>query len=285
MAKLIFSYFAICLLSFSLAIGDNEWTYDKQNNWKYTWRDGMQSPININSPYNKKVNITLDDLSFEYWEVDNTYFKHTGNNLKLFGDFGKLKFNGKYYIASEITFLKTSEHTFGANNRTIDLEIQILHEDLHGKLLIVVVTYKLDNSNSIFMNQLEFSQVKGMMKGDTKNIKNNIDVGLIFNKVTDYVYYKGSLTRPPWALDVEYLIIASQKQISQEYLDAFPDDLINKKRETQDRNNREMSILTMKNKVDTTKLWPNWPNLSYTVKFFIESLLKTKWWLQILFFS
>ena len=205
MAKLILAFIAWSFVGLILAVSDNEWNYDKQNDWKGTWRDGMQSPINIASPYTKKVNITWNDLLFEYCEVDNTYFSHTGNNLKLYGDFGKLKFNGKYFTASEITFFKNSEHSFGAQNKTIDLEVQILHEDLHGKLLIVVVTYKLNVTSSIFIDQLKFSQVKGMKKGDKRFIQNPIDVGLIFNKVSDYVYYKGSQSRPPWTLDVEYI--------------------------------------------------------------------------------
>ena len=47
------------------------------------------------------------------------------------------------------------------------------------------------------MDSINFSQVKGMKNGDSRYIKNNIDVGLIFNKITDIVHYKGSLSRPP----------------------------------------------------------------------------------------
>ena len=75
------------------------------------------------------------------------------------------------------------------------------------------------------------------------NYKRGFNISFIFNKVT--------------------IVLATQKQISQEDLDAFPSDLFNKKRETQGRKDREIIIMSMKNKVDTTKLWPNWPNLNY----------------------
>lgn len=79
----------------SVGYSQNNWDYLHQDEWDQTWSEGMQSPININSPYSNKVSVTWDDMAFDYWEVDNSYFVHTGNNLMLYGDFGKLKYNGK----------------------------------------------------------------------------------------------------------------------------------------------------------------------------------------------
>ena len=150
------------------------------------------------------------------------------------------------YEASEITFFKRSEHTYGSENKTENLEMQIFHENYDGQKLIVVINYKLNKTSSMFMDQLQFCQVKGMEKGDSRFITNTIDLGIAFSQVTEFVKYTGSLSKPPWTVGVDYLIVSSEKQISQEDLDWFPNDLVNMNRTTQDRQNRELIILTLK---------------------------------------
>ena len=255
------------------------WDYMHQEEWSKSCSEGMQSPININSPYSKKLTLTWEDLTFDYCEVDNSYFVHTGNNLKLLGNFGKIKYNNKYYEASEITFFKSSEHTYGSNNKTMGLEMQILHENYDGQKLIIVVNYQQSTSSSLFMSQLEFTQVKGMAKGDSKLFTNTIDVGLVMNQVKEFVQYQGSLSEPPCTAGVEYLIVSMEKQISKEDLDSFPQDLVGKRRPVQDRKGRDLVILTLKNSVDPTIIWPDWPDLSIDKKLvsYTDSPIPISW--------
>ena len=196
--------------------------------------------------------MTENDLSFSYHEIENAYAKHTGNNFRIYGSFGTLKFKGKTYSASQLTFYRKSEHSFGPNQQHLDLEMQILHESADMKKLVVVVNYKSTSKGSIFMDQLNLGQFKDIQAGDSRPLKKPLDVGLVFNKVTTIVQYTGTLSQPPCALDVQYLILSNIRKVKAEDLKGFPHDLVGKKRKTQERNDRALILINYKSGVQVS---------------------------------
>jgi len=179
--------------------------------------------------------------------VENAYATHTGNNLKVIGSFGYLEYNNIRYAASELTFFRKSEHSFGPRESHLDMEMQIFHRSSQGQLLVVAVNYRLNDTNSMFMDQLNFGQVSGMQSGDSRPVRNAVDVGLVFNNVTQLIMYQGSLTAPPCSAQVTYLILGNLKRITETFLDAFPTDLINMRRETHDRGNIDLVLMNYQN--------------------------------------
>lgn len=212
----------------------------------------MQSPININSPYSKKVKVSNEDLIFEYQEIDDSYATHTGNNLKMYGNFGSVRFYNELYTASEITFFKKSEHTYGPDSKRNDLEMQIFHESTSGKKLVIVVSFNKSDNNSMFVDQLDFNNFQGMEKGDSRQINNYVDIGLVFNKAKEFIKYKGTISKPPCTPDVTYLVLSNIKRIQKKDLDSFPADLIDRNRDVHDRENRELVILSLEKSINKT---------------------------------
>ena len=223
------------------SVPDEDWDYVNQT-WGWQCSDPMQAPINLNSPYTSQVNISEDDLTFDYNEVDDAYISHTGNNLILTGDFGSVRFMGMDYYASQMVFYRYSEHSFGPDLVHSDLELQITHRGTDESRLVIVVNYDNSTSNSMFMEELDFEQIRGIHSGDSRRFDNLIDPGLIFNNVTQFLLYRGSLTRPPCTPNVQYIVLTSIKRITSEGLNSFPIDLEGMTRETQDREDRSITI-------------------------------------------
>ena len=168
---------------------------------------------------------------------------HTGTNLKMLGDFGSLTYNRRTYTASQVIFYRRSEHTFGVTEATLDLEMQIMHESEDHHILVLVVLYRVNTTNSLFMEQLDFSQAKGIQSGDFRNIQTVVDLGLTLNSVSQMVSYDGSLTRPPCTPNNQYIIITNIKKITQEFLDVFPEDLRGLHRPPQEREDRPLTLI------------------------------------------
>jgi len=177
-------------------------------------------------------------------------------NLRIRGEFGHATFNGLTYLATEMIFYRESEHTFGTLESRLDMEMQVVHRTEHNQILVVVMFYRLNNTNSMFMDQLDLLQVSGMHSGDSRNMKSVIDLSLMLNGVRQMVSYEGSLSRPPCTPNVNYLVITNIKRISQAFLDAFPDDLVGNYRQTQDREDRALTLINYRGGVSTTLSQP-----------------------------
>jgi len=207
----------------------------------------------MNSPYTASINLTQEDLSFNYEPVENAIVTHTGTNLRIMGDFGSVTYNNQIYQASELIFYRRSEHTFGENGNRLDLEMQILHRTENNNILVLVVFYSANSTNSMFMEQLDFYQVLAMESGDFRNLHTVVDLTLMLNSVNQMISYEGSLSRPPCTPNVEYLVITNIKRITQAFLDAFPRDLIGNHREVQDREERPLTLINYRGGVFTSQ--------------------------------
>lgn len=162
-----------------------------------------------------------------------------------------MSFLGTTYTASQMVFLRHSEHTYGSTQSHSDLELQIVHRGTDGTRLVIVISYANSTSNSLFMEELDFSQIRGIQPGDARPFQNAIDAGLIFTEITQFITYTGSLSRPPCTPNYQYLVITSIKRITSSNLSAFPINLVGMVRHTQDRENREITIYNLSTELNT----------------------------------
>lgn len=202
------------------------------------------------------MNLTEDDLSFNYEPVENAIVRHTGTNLKIMGDFGEVIFNDRVYSASELVFYRQSEHTFGSNQTHLDMEMQVVHRTENNQILVLVLFYRLNTTNSMFLDQLDLTQIQGIGSGDYRSLHSVVDLNLILNGVNRMVSYEGSLSRPPCTPNVDYLVITNIKRIQEAILDLFPEDILDNHREVQEREDRALTLIRYRGGASTTRTDP-----------------------------
>jgi carbonic anhydrase len=168
-------------------------------------------------------------------------FLNDGNNLMLEGDFGYLSYENKTYFSSHILFYSPSLHTF-SNNR-MPFEMQIIHKDDKGNQISVSILYKYSKSDySLFLAQLGFDkeQLRNQQAFLPTTIKEDINLSKYVNDEKDFFVYESKIFLPLCDKKSVNFILTDVLKISEMQIKNFPEIVLNKNKEVQQRNERKI---------------------------------------------
>lgn len=186
-----------------------------------------QSPINIETDYG--------DVLFEEKVLGTFYGKETFNieyleNTMVFypkGNKNIVVYNKDVYWLTAIHGFTPSEHTI--NNGYYPMELQLIHENIDGRLLMVSIFFAIGDEN----------------KGIGNSFKSK-EPTCVFNprellpKEKMCFVYKGSLTVAPYTENVDWIVFESPSFISEEQYDSYYSQYPDKNRMLQKINGRRV---------------------------------------------
>ncbi len=173
----------------------------------------LQSPINIASTQKQK----LPALEFNYLSSP-LVLANDGHTLRVrLNKRSQLKLGKQIYSLSQVHF-----HTPAGDqiaDEIFPMGAHFLHKNSNGKLLALVVLFRLGNSNKTFDTLL--SNIPKQV-GPNQAIKNiSINVNDLLPVTKGYYRYMGSLTSTPCTEGVEWVILKEPITISTEQLTTY----------------------------------------------------------------
>ena len=171
-----------------------------------------QSPIDLR----ETIAVDLEPIQFAYWPVP---FRVVDGGRHLQVDVRGASFAllGKSYELTRIVFHRPSEITVGG--KTFEMDAQLVHQAVDGKLAIVVVLLDAGSENPAIQTVLNNLPLeKG---GDVAPPGQGFEVARLLPESRRYFTFMGSLTTPPCTEDVLWLVLKQPQQISPEQLAIF----------------------------------------------------------------
>eukprot|EP00746_Dinoflagellata_sp_MGD_P003366 gnl/MRDRNA2_/MRDRNA2_106556_c0_seq1.p1 gnl/MRDRNA2_/MRDRNA2_106556_c0~~gnl/MRDRNA2_/MRDRNA2_106556_c0_seq1.p1 ORF type:complete len:439 (-),score=69.52 gnl/MRDRNA2_/MRDRNA2_106556_c0_seq1:7-1272(-) len=184
-----------------------------------------QSPIDILSTH-AVYNNSLGPLRLSEAAVCKlAYFETSARNWEVkFAD-GKscydelgITWNGKQYNLRSFTFHSPSEHTVDGTH--YDMEAQFRHEDIDGNVLMVAEFMRVGKKNP-FMEHITRLFPKDIGESYVESKKSLAPYKVLFPSELNYWAYTGSLTSPPCSMDVQWIVLKNDVQISARQLNAY----------------------------------------------------------------
>ena len=180
----------------------------------------QQSPIDIVMPHHADHQ---EDLIFQY--SDNAFqvvMTEHGLRIENLG-INRLVFNQRTYRLRQFHFHDPSEHHI--HGKEYPMEIHLVHEDATGHLLVVAVLVNLGKENSTL------ARIQNWVQQDEKprainNVEKSHDsielnVQDFIPHTTHHFSYHGSLTTPPCTQGVQWILLRTPIDLSQNQLDWF----------------------------------------------------------------
>lgn len=234
---------AITTLSIALATGaiaqEIDWHYEGDAGPEH-WADldesfaacagHQQSPIDIKP--DAAVDAELQPIVINWNEKVDLSVANTGHGIQDNGaDLGTATINGTEYTLKQFHFHHPSEHTI--NGKHFPAEAHFVHEAEDGSLAVIAVMLEGGGENPIFDHSLNAApKSKGEAHLGEENPRN-----LLPDDLSVYTY-KGSLTTPPCSEIVDWNILQTPKQATDEGLEAFAKLYDNDARPAQDIDRR-----------------------------------------------
>jgi carbonic anhydrase len=172
-----------------------------------------QSPIDLSKTYKTK----LDAIGFAYKETP-LKIVNNGHAIQVNYEPGSFAtIDGEKYQLVQFHFHSPSEHT--VNGSFSDMEMHLVHKNDKGDLAVVGVLLKKGKQNKII-------QVLWDNLGSEVN-KENVVSGISVNassllpKDAKYYHYYGSLTTPPCSEGVNWSVLKTPIEVSEEQIQKF----------------------------------------------------------------
>jgi carbonic anhydrase len=217
----------------------------------FNFRNGLQSPININKPYLPEEFALKINLKPPKGKM---MLMNDGYKLIFTADsFGEITHGSHQFDAKQIEIHHPSEHSFGDDEVRSPIEAQIIFQDMFGNTAAVAILFKINKKESPFLRALGFGVENPLFALKLRNNEfvefnkkdtSQLDLGPLVNNGPHYITYEGSLTSPPCTQNVKWFVLLKKLNMTQEQLDYFP-ILFGKEsniRGIQDRSNRPLSI-------------------------------------------
>ncbi len=220
--------------------------YSDQNNWEEQYCNAglkMQSPINIETSKLEKDNTKFSFESIDYSTITSTtvskQHEYSLSTPELDNGNIKVKINGTdfTYKLKNIHFHLKSEHTI--DGKLYDIEMHVVHEntnlnDKENLHMVIGYIFKAEgNTDNEFLKSIGFNN---------KEPASNVEVQNIVKKENVY-YYKGGLTTPNCAEDVNWVVVQDIKTMSTSQLSTFKEYITSEFPGYENGNNREVQPL------------------------------------------
>lgn len=198
------------------------WTYEGEEGPEH-WGDlspdyaacstgKSQSPINIEAPAAED----LPNIVFNY-QPSEVNILNNGHTAQVNYDEGSyIELDGVKYNVAQFHYHAPSEHT--VDGKTFAAELHIVHKTADGKLAVVGLLLQEGAENAglaPFINNLPKE------KADVKDAGVKINVADLLPSVLTTFRYSGSLTTPPCAEGVSWLVMTTPIEASAEQLAAL----------------------------------------------------------------
>lgn len=171
-----------------------------------------QSPIDLRDGFA----VDLEPIQFFYKPAP-FRVSDVGRHLQLTVYGGGFMLLGKNYQLTHVRFHNPSEHTVAGKG--FDMEAQLVHRADDGKLAIVAVLLERGGENPVV--QAALNNLPLEKGGDVAPPGASIDLNMLLPASRNYFTFMGSLTTPPCAEDVLWMVIKQPQQVSAEQLTIF----------------------------------------------------------------
>ena len=172
-----------------------------------------QSPIDIN----KTITAALDNLAFSYKESP-LRIVNNGHSIQINYEPGSfMTVDGQTYELFQFHFHAPSEHT--VKGEFYDMEMQLVHKNSKDELAVVGVMLKKGAPNNII--QVLWDNIP--LEINKENAVNGISINAagLLPEDTSYYHYYGSLTTPPCSEGVNWSVLKTPIELSEEQLAKF----------------------------------------------------------------
>lgn len=172
-----------------------------------------QSPIDFNKTYRTE----LESIQFSYNDVP-LKVVNNGHSIQVNCEPGSsITVDGQKYELLQFHFHAPSEHT--VKGSFYDMELHLVHKNENGELAVVGVFMKKGKPNNLI--QVIWDNIPQELN------KENLVSGLSINpsgllpKVRTYYHYYGSLTTPPCTEGVNWSVMKTPIEVSEEQIEKF----------------------------------------------------------------
>ena len=191
-----------------------------------------QSPIALQKDAASNHDDVLE-LHYGPTAVDVSNNGHTVQISPTAGD-DHLTLNGHAYSLIQGHFHAPSEHTL--NGETFPMELHLVHVDAFDHLAVLGLPIRVGEENALLKRVFDDLPAK---KGDHHTLKGPpLDIGALLPENIEFLHYLGSLTTPPCAENVQWLVVETPIELAQAQVDAFSEVVGANARPLQDRHHR-----------------------------------------------
>lgn len=195
-----------------------------------------QSPINIDSSL-VETNEDLESVDINYAPTKFSIV-HNGHAIQANPESSSnsIVFEGNEYILDQFHFHAPSEHQFDGEN--LDMELHLVHQDANGELAVLGLLIQEGEENETLAsiwNELPESET-----AEDVEIANPVDLAALLPSDQAYYHYNGSLTTPPCAEDVKWIVFEKPIEMSKEQIQAYKEIFPDNHRPVQPLNDREI---------------------------------------------
>lgn len=211
-----------------------------------------QSPINI-----EKLHISTGahwSLNYKNTSLHIAHNEHmndiidNGHTIQANVDAGSsFTFQSKTYRLKQFHFHTPSEHTI--DGQQLPMEIHLVHQASDGSLAVIAILVtegkkRNENLDKIIANLPD-------AKGESRHMKtDSINVDIHMPKDNHAYHYIGSLTTPPCAENVQWLVLRQTIVATADQIKAFSSRIGHNNRPTQPLNGRAVQLEDLKAKVE-----------------------------------
>lgn len=190
-----------------------------------------QSPINID---NAEVDRSLTPLDTVLGETSYTLTNPGYTVVATPGNAGMLILNGTTFTLLQFHFHTLSEHTI--NGRHSVMELHAVFEDASSNLAVIGVLYRIGRA-SPFLAKILSAGLPQKTTSPSVTVS-DLNLATAFTDLSSYYTYPGSLTTPPCAETVTWLLLKQQAELTVSQFEAFRKVLGNDFRPVQALNGR-----------------------------------------------
>jgi len=165
-----------------------------------------QSPIDVVDAQD----ISLPEISFSYQAVP---FHLVNNGHTIMADYAPgstITLDGKTYKLLQFHFHTPSENA--VDNQTFPLEAHLVHVDDNGQLAVVGVMFRVGEANP-FIESL-WRYMPALANSDVRLTTGSINVTDMLPTTKEYYSWDGSLTTPPCAEGVKWMLLKEPMEVS-----------------------------------------------------------------------
>ncbi|KXH79948.1 carbonic anhydrase [Sporosarcina sp. HYO08] len=195
-----------------------------------------QSPINIEFAQ-VKTGEKLDNVEIQY-SPTNFSIAHNGHAIQANPKTSSntIVVEGKEFTLAQFHFHTPSEHQF--NGQNLDMELHLVHQDAEGNLAVLGLMIQDGKENEAL------ASVWGVLpESETeKDVDMNepIDLQALLPANQTSFHYNGSLTTPPCAEEVKWIVFEEPIEMSTEQIQAYQQIFPDNHRPVQPLNEREI---------------------------------------------
>lgn len=173
----------------------------------------LQSPININ----KTISAALDSLAFSYKESPLRII-NTGHSIQVnYAPGSFITVDGQTFELLQFNFHAPSEHT--VNGSFSDMEMQLVHKNSKDESAVIGVMLKKGAPNNII--QVLWDNIPAEINKENAVDGISINATGLLPKDTSYYHYYGSLTTPPCSEGVNWSVLKTPIEVSEEQIAKF----------------------------------------------------------------